>query len=246
MEIRGKNALVSGAAKRLGKEIALELARQGASVVVHYHRSVQDAEQTAAEIRALGSRVALLSADLSEQEAALRLAEKAQQAFDGAGIDILINSASVFPRTPFGSVEPATWEAVLNLNLRAPFFLSQALSEQMKKKGAGKIINLGDAGTPYAPPDFMPYAAAKSGIEALTRGLARALAPHVQVNAVLPGAILPAAELEEDTWEVAIRQNLLKRPGAPEDITRAICFLIENDFLTGVLLPVDGGRSLGR
>ena len=117
----------------------------------------------------------------------------------------------------------------------------------MKARGGGKIINLGDATMPYAVADFTPYAASKAGLEAITRGLARALAPEVQVNAVLPGPVLPAQSGEADQWDKAIGQTVLKRPGTPEDIVEAVLFLLEKgDFLTGVFLPVDGGRSLGR
>ena len=245
MQIEGKVALVTGAAKRLGQEIVLELARRGANIIVHYGGSKKEAEAAVGQIKDMGRKTVALSADLRDLQQVQRLVDQAEQAL--GPIDILINSASAYHRTPFGQVTLEQWDTLLNTNIRGPFFLSQAIGPKMKEKGAGKIINLSDATMPYAGADFTPYAISKAGVEALTRGLARALAPEVQVNAILPGAILPATGDEEAGWEAAIRANVLKRRGYPEDIVHAVTFLIEQgDFLTGVFLPVDGGRSLGR
>lgn len=245
MRIEGKVALVTGAAKRLGQAIALGLARRGVNVVVHYGRSKEEAEETARQIERMGRNAAALQADLTDPRQIQRLIEQAAQAL--GPVDILVNSASSFQRTPFGEVTVEQWDRLMQTNLRGPFFLAQAVGVEMKRRGAGKIINLSDSTMPYAVADFTPYAISKAGIEALTRGLARALAPEVQVNAILPGAILPASGGEEAGWEAAIQANLLKRRGYPEDVVQAVTFLIEQgDFLTGVFLPVDGGRSLGR
>lgn len=245
MKIEGKVALVTGAAKRLGQAIALGLARRGANVVVHYDRSKPEAEDTAEQIKQMGRRALALHADLTDLQQIQRLVEQATHAL--GPIDILVNSASTFQRTAFGQVTVEQWDQLMNTNVRGPFFLAQAVGLEMKRKGAGKIINLSDATLPYAVADFTLYAVSKAGVEALTRGLARALAPEVQVNAILPGAILPATGQEEAGWEAAIQANILKRRGYPEDVVHAVTFLIEQgDFLTGVFLPVDGGRSLGR
>ncbi len=244
MEIQGKVALVTGGARRLGRAMALELGRRGARVAVHYGRSKDEAEAVAREIEAMGSRAEAFGADLKNLS---RIDDLCDRVEDTLGpVDILINSASVFHRTAFGGVSHEDWDDTLGSNLRGPFFLSQRIGPGMKRRGAGKVINFGDANMPYAVPDFMPYAIAKAGVEALTRGLARALAPEVQVNAILPGAILPASGGDEAGWEAAVKANLLRRGGGPEAIVRAMLYLIEDDFLTGVLLPVDGGRSLGR
>ncbi len=244
MEIQGKVALVTGAARRLGRAMALELGRRGARVAVHYGRSREEAVAVAREIEAMGGRAEAFGADLRNLS---RIDDLCARVEDTLGpVDILINSASVFHRTAFGDVSHEDWDDTLGSNLRGPFFLSQRLGPGMKRRGAGKAIFFGDANTPYAVPDFLPYAIAKAGVEALTRGLARALAPEVQVNAILPGAILPASGGDEAGWEAAVKANLLRRGGGPEAIVRALLYLIEDDFLTGVLLPVDGGRSLGR
>jgi pteridine reductase len=245
MDIQEKVALVTGSGKRLGRAIALELARQGADIIIHYRTSEEEAQDAAEEVRQTGQRVALLQGDLSSPEEVEEMSKKACNLLDDSP-DILINTASTFIRTPLGTVTVKQWDTLLGPNVRGPFFLSQALGIEMKRKGHGKIINFSDATLPYAVPDFTPYAVAKAGVEALTRGLARGLAPEVQVNAILPGAILPASGGNDEGWEAAIKANLLKRRGHPEDIVRAVLYLIREDFLTGVFLPVDGGRSLGR
>lgn len=244
MEIQGKVALVTGAARRLGRAMALELGQRGARVAVHYGRSREEAEAVAREIEAMGGRAEAFGADLRNLSRIDDLCERIESVL--GPVDILLNSASVFHRTPFGKVAPEDWDDTLGSNLRGSFFLSQRIGPGMKQRGAGKVINFGDANASYAVPDFMPYAIAKAGVEAMTGGLARALAPEVQVNAILPGAILPASGGDEAGWEAAVKANLLRRGGGPEAIVRAMLYLIEDDFLTGVLLPVDGGRSLGR
>ena len=146
--------------------------RRGANIVVHYRTSKGEAEETAQQIEALGVKAITLAADLRDCNQIQALVDQATEVL--GPIDILINSASLFHRTPFGSVTPEEWDELLESNLRGPFFLAQAVAPGMKQKGAGKVINFGDANTPYAVPDFTPYAITKAGIEAMTRGLARA------------------------------------------------------------------------
>jgi NAD(P)-dependent dehydrogenase (short-subunit alcohol dehydrogenase family) len=244
MDIQGKTALITGSAKRLGLAVAIELAGRGANIIIHYNHSEEEAAEAAGKIKSLGRESAALQADLTDPGQVERLAEQAGHVM--GPISILVNSASVFYKTPFGQVTVDKWDDLINANVRGAFFLSQALAPQMKEQGQGKIINFSDATLPYAVADFTPYAVAKAGVEAMTRGLARALAPEVQVNAILPGPILPAEDTGDEGWQAAIKQTVLKRRGYPEDITRAVAYLIEEDFLTGVFLPVDGGRHLGR
>ena len=244
-DLHGKNALVTGAARRLGKAIAVELARRGANLVVHYRDSEAQATETCREIESLGCRSVKVKADLSRLEEVRSLAAQATERL--GPIEILINSASLFFRTPFGQVTGEQWDQLFHINLQAPFFLAQSLASGMKSRGWGRIINIGDAGTHYSSGDFLPYSMTKAALELMTKALARALAPEVQVCAVLPGPILPAESGDDEQWQAAIRQTLLKKHGTPQDIALAVAFLLEQgDFLTGVLLPVDGGRRIGR
>jgi pteridine reductase len=244
MKLDGKAALVTGGAKRLGRESALALAEDGADVAVHYRNSSDEAMDVVRRVEAHGRRAVAIRADLCRSD---EVTAVVNQAGDFLGrVDVLVHCASLFFRTPFGSVSDEQWEQLINVNVRAAFFLAQGVASGMKERGEGKIILFGDATTHYAVPDFAPYAVAKAGVESLTRTLAKALAPEVQVNAVLPGAILPPVDGDEKSWQAAINTNLLKRPGDPKDIVSATRYLIAEDFLTGVLLPVDGGKSSGR
>lgn len=244
MEIAGKGALVTGAAKRIGRAIALALAERGADVVVHYHRSEAAAHETARAIEALGVRALVLPADLANVREIERLIERAAD-FLGR-LDILVNNASVFFRTPFGSTTEEEWDVHLDVNLKAPFFCAQYDARIMQKQGGGKIINIADwAGfRPYV--GYIPYCISKAGVIALTQVLARTLAPTILVNAVAPGPVLLPEEYGEEEVRAILAGTPLKRLGAPEDIVRAVLFLIEgSDFITGHTLVVDGGRLIG-
>ena len=240
MEIKGKTALVTGAAKRVGKEIALELARRGASICLHYNTSEKEAHATAAEIRALGAECNLFQADLSSTGDTMRMAEKVLKTHT---LDILVNSASLFYKTPLESVTEKDWEALVGSNLKGPLFLSKTIGAQMAKTG-GKIVNIADwsALRPYK--NYAPYCAAKGGLITLTKSLAKELAPKVQCNAIAPGPILPPPDMAEDEKAAVAKQTALGRWGSPRDIACAVAFLIENDFINGTVLVVDGGRSI--
>lgn len=238
MEIKGKTALVTGAAKRIGKEIALELARRGAAICLHYHSSEKEARQTASEIKALGVNCDLFQADLSDVKDTVRLAEKV---FHKQAVDILVNSASLFYKTPLDSVTKKDWDRLIDSNLKGPFFLSKEIGTRMT---SGKIVNIADWSglRPYR--DYAPYCAAKGGLITLTKSLARDLAPKVQCNAVAPGPILPPPDMTEEEKEAVANQTALGRWGSPRDVACAAAFLIESDFINGTVLVVDGGRSI--
>lgn len=245
MELEGQVALITGAAKRIGRAVAFALARKGALIVVHYNHSKEEAEQTAEEIKQLGAEAIAMQADLSDVSQVQPLVDKVTATL--GAVDILVNSAAVFYKTPVGEVTEETWDDLFRTNIRGPFFLAQAAAKVMKSQGAGKIINFSDATADYAVPDYTVYAMTKTAVGSMTRGLARALAPEIQVNCILPGPILPSESGGEEGWKAAIGQTVLKRSGSPEDIAEAVLFLVEKgDYLTGVFLPVDGGRSLGR
>ena len=160
-------------------------------------------------------------------------------------LDILINNASSFYPTPLEEVTEAQWDDLISANLTGPWRFAQAVAPVMKKQRSGKIVNMIDVSV-YAPwTDYLPYCAAKGGLLTLTKGLARALAPHVQVNGIAPGPILFPSDITPEEKERSIRRTLLKRSGSPADIVQTVLFFLEgSDFVTGVILPVDGGRKL--
>lgn len=238
MEIKGKTALVTGAAKRVGKEIALELARRGAAICLHYHKSEKEAHATAAEIRALGAECNLFQADLSNAADAVRMAKKIN---DVHSIDILVNSASLYYKTPIESVTEKDWDALVDSNLKGPFFLSKEIGARMTHGSA--IVNIADWSGLRPYKSFAPYCAAKGGLITLTKALARDLAP-VRCNAVAPGPILPPPDMSDAEKEAVSKQTIVGRWGSPRDIACAVAFLAESDFVNGTVLVVDGGRSI--
>ena len=244
MQIDGSVALVTGSAKRVGRAIATALAQKGARLAVHYNRSRAEAAAFAKELKGkYRVQAETFGADLSRASEARRLAKDVLRRFGRA--DILVNSASVYVKTPFGAVSEKDWDEHLDVNLKSPFFLSQELGRAMKRAGRGKIVNIADwAGLrPYA--EWTPYCISKAGLICLTYALAKALGPQVQVNAVLPGPVLLPPDVGPKEREAIRQATLVKRLGSPKDIASAVAFLIEgSDFVTGAALPVDGGRLI--
>ncbi len=233
--LSGRVALVTGAGRRIGRAIALRLAREGARVAVHYNRSAIEAEETAREA---GEGARAFRADLRSVNEVQRLAETI---LDRMGrIDFLVNNASTFGRTPFFETTEEEWDLFHDVNLKAVFFLTQAVASRMNE---GAIINIADTGGVRLWPGYLAYGASKAGLVGLTQGLAAALAPRIRVNAILPGPILPPEAQGIETLDEAISKTLLKRAGSPDDIASAVRFLLaEGTFITGAVLPVDGGR----
>jgi NAD(P)-dependent dehydrogenase (short-subunit alcohol dehydrogenase family) len=243
MELRGRWALVTGGAKRIGRVVAHELASRGANVLVHYHTSAAEADATVASLRALGVEADALHAELADAEQVRRLAADAETR--SGGVALLVNSASNYLRTPFDALTERVWDASLDVNLKAPFLLSWTIGRAMRARGEGAIVNIADwAGErPYR--DYLPYCVSKAGIIALTRALAKELAPTVRVNAVAPGPVLPPDDFGAQELAAIRRATPLGRIGTPEDVARAIRFLAEEaDFSTGSILHVDGGRGI--
>jgi NAD(P)-dependent dehydrogenase (short-subunit alcohol dehydrogenase family) len=239
-KLAGRTALVTGGAVRVGRAIALALAGQGCDVAIGYHRSAAAARATERALLALGVRACRLRADLRDPRAATALVHQAARAL--GRLDLLVNNAAVFPRTPLGRVRPEHWDAVLAVNLRAPFFCAQAAAALMRRRG-GRIVNVVDTGALRAWPAHLPYTVSKAALAALTRGLAVALAPRIQVNAVGPGLVLPPAGPAR-TGRRLLRGVPMGRLGAPEDVAEAVLFLATcSDYLTGQVLYVDGGAS---
>ena len=249
MNLAGKAALVTGGAHRVGRAIALELARAGADIIVHYGRSADEAEKTASEIQALGRRCLLCSADLREVEEAVETLTQAAEAM--GRLDVLVNSAASFKKQSLPKVQPEDWDASQAVNVRAPFFLVQSLAEFMRASDlpdgqAGCIVNISDLSAVQAWSSYIQHGVSKAGILHLTRILARELAPDLRVNAILPGAILPPPGVSSDSelWKKIGSASPLGRPGRPAFVAQTVRFFCENDYITGSALPVDGGEHL--
>lgn len=243
MDLKGRSALVTGGGVRIGRAISMALAGRGMRVGIHCRSSRREAEGAAAEIRRGGGEAIVLQADLSIHAEVERLAGEAEEAL--TGVDVLVNSASAFFPTPLAGISEKDWDLLLDTNLRAPFFLARSLGLRMAGRGRGKIVNVTDwaAERPYR--DYLPYCISKAGLAAATKGLARSLAPHVQVNAIAPGPILPPPGMPEAEREAIRKGTLLGRWGSPEDVAAAVLFLCEAaDYATGSTITVDGGRSL--
>jgi NAD(P)-dependent dehydrogenase (short-subunit alcohol dehydrogenase family) len=243
MDVRAKTVLVTGGAKRVGRAICDVFADRGANVVIHYNRSEEEARTAVADLAARGVQALALRADLAVGAEAVALVGEAERRL--GGVDVLVNSASVYFRTPLATLDEADWDRTLDTNLKGPFLCALHCGRAMQRRGAGKIVNIGDwAGIrPYD--DYLPYCVSKAGIIALTKGLAKALAPQVQVNCVAPGPVLLPEDFTEEERRKVIQATPLKRLGSPEDVARTVLFLVEGtDFVTGATYLVDGGRLI--
>lgn len=243
MELRGRWALVTGGAKRVGRSIALELASRGANVIVHYNTSRTQAEEVVRELEARGVQAVALPADLGQTAAVAALAEAAETGT--RQISVLVNNASNYLRVPFDQLTEQVWDASLDTNLKAPFLLSWHLGRKMRDRGEGRIINLADWAGERPYNDYLPYCVSKAGIICLTKALAKALAPVVQVNAVAPGPVLPPEDMPDGERQAITRATPLRRFGTPEDVARCVRFLAEEaEYSTGSVFYVDGGRLI--
>jgi pteridine reductase len=237
----GRVALVTGAAKRLGRAVSLRLAEQGADVAVHYGNSKDDALSLVEEIRNMGRRSSAFSADLRNIPAIQPLVDNVAKEF--GRLDILINNAANFVEAKFGQTTEATWNASLDTNLKAPFFCAQAAAPYLAKSGHGVIINFADIGGLLGWKEFLPHSISKAGVILMTRTLAKELGPSVRVNAIAPGTITMPGDPPE--WqENFVKLAPLQRTGTPQDIADAVLYLLSAEFVTGHVLIVDGGRTL--
>jgi len=243
MNIKNKVILITGGAIRLGRAITLDLAKNGAKIFCHYHSSADMAQLLKREIESEGGVISLYKYDLMNEDAPQKICNKALNIF--GTVDILINNAALFFKTPFGEIKSSDWDIFHTVNLKNAFFLAQEVSHSMLKQKSGKIINIADSAAETPFPSYLPYSISKAGVITMTKGLAKILAPHVQVNCISPGPVLFPENYDENEKQYAINQTLLKREGSPSDIVKAIHFLIEDaDYITGAVLPVDGGRHI--
>jgi pteridine reductase len=241
VDLRDRVALVTGGGIRVGRAMVLALAAKGVRVAVHYNSSADDARDVARSVQKAGGDAKTFGADLTRADAAAALVADVAGAF--GQLDILVNSAAVMVRTPFGEVDAGRWDDIFALNLRAPFFLAQAAAAHLRRT-KGVIVNISDLAAFETWPAYIPHGLTKSGIVHMTKALARVLAPDVRVNAIAPGTVLLP-----DDWSEADAARLdettpLKRQGSPADVATAMLYLIEADYVTGETIIVDGGRHV--
>lgn len=247
MELTGKVTLVTGSARRIGREIALSLARAGADVVIHYNRSQSAAETTARQVRELGVQADTVQADLSEPDQIEAMFAAFGEKF--ARLDVLVNNAAVFERTPIETLSPDVWDFQMAINARAPALCIRHAISLMRAGGAGgvggAIVNITDIAAQAAWAGYPAYCASKAALLALTKSAAKALAArNIRVNAVAPGAVLWHDGVTEAERQAILDKIPLKRLGQPGDIAAAVVFLARHDYITGQTLSVDGGRYM--
>ncbi len=232
-------ALVTGAAQRIGRAIALELGADGWSVAVHHRDSTDDADETVAMIEAAGGRAVPLAAELSDEAEASALASRAADALGPLGC--LVNNASLFEYDNVASTTRDSWEAHMAVNLRAPFVLSQTFAAALPKGSSGAIVNILDQRVWNLTPYFVSYTLSKAGLWTLTQTLALALAPDIRVNAIGPGPVLPSARQTEAQFRAQCENTPLGHGAEPEEVAAALRFILAAPAMTGQMLALDGG-----
>lgn len=233
-------AVVTGAAVRLGKAIALALAKKGYAIALHYHHSEQSARLTVAEIEKIGAPVFPVHANLRNVQEIRRMFE--QVADTGLPLRVLVNSAAVMPQQDLLNMDAEDWDAVMDVNLRGAWLCAVEAAHLMQPGGV--IINISDTGANKVWTGYPAYVISKAGLEVLTRLLARRLAPRIRVNAVAPGLILQSEDTPAEEWARLVQRLPLRQSGSEEDVVRAILFLMESMYITGEVLVVDGGYIL--
>jgi pteridine reductase len=234
-------ALVTGGAVRVGRALSLGLAEAGFNVVVHYNTSEGAAREVERKITGLGRRALLASGDVSESRDITRIAGQVEREF--GRLDVLVNSASNFHATPVMDVTEEEWDRVMAVNLKAPFLLAQATG-RLLAESRGCIVNILDLSAVQAWTSHPHHAVSKAGLLHLTRVLAKAMAPHVRVNAVAPGTVLPPEGYDAEALERERRRTPLGTLGTPQDVVRTVLFLQASPFITGEMILVDGGLHL--
>ncbi len=243
MELKNKVALVTGGAHRVGKAIALQLAQAGAHLVINYNSSDEAARQTVAEVEALERKALAVQCNVADLAAVQAMAMQIQEHF--GGVDVIVNSASHFAKTPFPSSDPAvleTWHKVTRILIDGPYFVCNTLVPTMQARGGGVIVNIVDLSVWSPWLNFTAHAVGKAGLLAMTRQLALELAPTIRVNAVAPGLVLPPPGYDEARKVESAAKTLLERWGDPADVALAVKYLIEADYVTGEVVTVDGGE----
>ena len=239
-----KTVFITGAAKRIGKAIALTFKDLGWNIIIHYNSSKKDADELANKINNDNPDSArTVQGDLDKEADIRKILNDIDDIFPS--LDLLVNNASTFYPTPIEEISDDHWEKLIGSNLKGPLFLIQGLKDKLKASN-GSIINITDTNLSKGVPNYSIYSAAKAGLEAITKGLARELAPEIKVNAIAPGAMLepPDVTWTEDQKNKVIESIPLNRMGSEQDIAEAVKFLAHSEYITGQIIKVDGGRSL--
>jgi NAD(P)-dependent dehydrogenase (short-subunit alcohol dehydrogenase family) len=243
LPLGGQIALVTGGGRRIGRVIALTLARAGADVAVNYNQSRSEAHETVRQIAAQGVEAVAIHADISKPSQVHAMFRTLERRF--RRLDLLVNNAGIFFPATWDKLSEKDWDRILAINLKGTFFCAQAAARLMTRRRRGRIINISSLGGLQAWPSYMHYCASKAGVIMLTRCLAKALAPRIQVNSVAPGTILFPEEERTPAVEKIIRSIPLRKAGLPEDIAQTVLFLAtETGFITGQVFAVDGGKSI--
>jgi NAD(P)-dependent dehydrogenase (short-subunit alcohol dehydrogenase family) len=242
MTVQAKTVLITGGAKRLGRAIALDLARHGWNIALHYNSSEKEARATEADASTAGVKVALLKGDLSRESETAALVGRANAALGPLGA--LVNSASIFENDEWYSADRASWDKHMEINLRAPFVLSQDFARQVARNARGAIVNVIDQRVLKPTPQFMSYSVSKAALFWLNTTLAQALAPRIRVNAVGPGPVMKNERQSISDFERQREATLLGRGAEPQDVCDAVRYLLDAPNVTGQMLAVDGGQHL--
>ncbi len=243
MRLKGQIIWITGSAKRVGRVCALACAREGADIVVHCRASRSEGEEVVREIEALGRRAMLVQGDHSESADVHRMVEEIGSQF--GGLTTLVNSAAGFPRARFEDITEEDFFSIVRTNLWGPFLCAQAAVPLLRKARPGRLVNVTDWAVARPYRFYAHYMAAKGGLDTVTRALARELAPEVLVNAIAPGPVLEPPDLKAEDREKVLAKIPVRRWGTPEDVAKALVFLLESDFLCGETITVDGGRTVG-
>jgi NAD(P)-dependent dehydrogenase (short-subunit alcohol dehydrogenase family) len=237
-----RNALVTGASRRIGRCIATDLARHGWRVAVHYGSNVAEAEIVLAEIEAAGGHAIAIGADLSDAGAAASLIEACTSAL--GPLTCLVNNASLFIEDGIGTLDASVWDRQFAVNLRAPVLLAEAFAKHLPEGLQGNVVNIIDQRVLAPTPDFLSYSLAKAGLLTATRMLAQALAPRIRVNGIGPGPVLPSIYQDDAAFAEEVGSTLLGRATAPSEIAAAVRFILDAPSLTGQMIALDAGQHL--
>lgn len=239
MEIKGKTVLITGCAKRIGRELAINLAKDGANIIIHYNTSEEEALRLKQQVESFSVKALLVKANLLIEEEIVNLVNTVKSITD---VDILINNASLYYKTPLHSASFEDLDIFYTIHVKAPFYLSKEFGKIMFEKKYGRIINIADYSGILPYPDYTPYTVSKGAMLTMTKAFAKEFAPYVLVNAILPGPIIPPEDLEDR--ETPLRKTVLKRWAGGIEVYKAVKYLIETDFTTGSFIPVEGGRLI--